>query len=133
MFLVPKLFHFNSWKKTNKALVFQVFQMIQVLSHPAKFHPAILTPLWYNLKQSHCCTPVSIYLLKVNNINIETRCERCSKLTIKTSERHHWRLSGIFIVNSKHISHLLLFIVNFEHVIAGWVIRFSNPLKTRAH
>ena len=29
----------------------------------------------------------------------------CSKLTIKTPERH-WRRSGVFIVNFKHNSHL---------------------------
>ena len=32
----------------------------------------------------------------------------CSKLTIKTPEQHHWRRSGIFIVNFEHISHLVL-------------------------
>ena len=31
--------------------------------------------------------PVGIYLLKVNNRNTRTRCEICSKLTIKTPER----------------------------------------------
>ena len=31
--------------------------------------------------------PVNIYLLKVNNTNIRTRCEIRSKLTIKTLER----------------------------------------------
>ena len=31
--------------------------------------------------------PVDIYLLKVNNTNTRTRCEICSKLTIKTPER----------------------------------------------
>ena len=31
--------------------------------------------------------PVDIYLLKVNNRNTRTRCEICSKLTIKTPER----------------------------------------------
>ena len=31
--------------------------------------------------------PVDIYLLKVNNRNTKTRCEICSKLTIKTPER----------------------------------------------
>ena len=30
-----------------------------------------------------------IYLLKVNNRNTRTRCEICSKLTIKTPERRH--------------------------------------------
>ena len=31
----------------------------------------------------------SIYLLKVTNRNTRTRCEICSKLTIKTPERRH--------------------------------------------
>ena len=31
--------------------------------------------------------PTGIYLLKVNNRNTRTRCEICSKLTIKTPER----------------------------------------------
>ena len=30
--------------------------------------------------------PVGIYMFKVNNRNTRTRCEICSKLTIKTSE-----------------------------------------------
>ena len=47
---------------------------------------------------------VGIYLLKVSNRNTRTRCKICSKLTIKTSERHHWRCSGVFIVNFEHIS-----------------------------
>ena len=29
-----------------------------------------------------------IYLLKVDNRNTRTRCEICSKLTIKTSKQH---------------------------------------------
>ena len=32
----------------------------------------------------------------------------CSKLTIKTPERRHWRLCGVFIVNFEYISHLVL-------------------------
>ena len=44
--------------------------------------------------------PVGIYLLKVNNRNTRTRCEICSKLTIKTPERRH----------------------NFKHVNADWEI-----------
>ena len=43
--------------------------------------------------------PVGIYLLKVNNRDTRTRCEMCSKLTIKTPEH---------IVNLEHISHLFL-------------------------
>ena len=47
-----------------------------------------------------------IYLLKVKNRNFRTRCEICSKLTIKIPERRQWRRSGIFIVNFEHISYL---------------------------
>ena len=61
------------------------------------------------------------YMFKVNNRNTRIRCEVCSKLTIKIPERPHWRLSGIFIVNFEHISHLAsVSIVNFEQVNAGW-------------
>ena len=46
----------------------------------------------------------NIYLFIVNNSNSRKRCEICSKLTIKTSERR----STVFIVNFEHISHLFL-------------------------
>ena len=29
-----------------------------------------------------------------------------SKLTIKKPERHHWRRSRVFIINSEHFSHV---------------------------
>ena len=52
------------------------------------------------------CSIARNYMLKVNNRN--TRCKICSKLIIKTPEVRHWRCSGVFIVNFKHISHLIL-------------------------
>ena len=54
---------------------------------------------------------------------LEQRCEVCSKLTIKPLKRRHWRRFGGFIVNFEHISYLCwsVSIVNFEHVVAGWV------------
>ena len=52
--------------------------------------------------------PAGIYLINVININTRTRCEICSKLTVKTAERCQWRRSGVFIVNFEHISHLVL-------------------------
>ena len=52
--------------------------------------------------------PAGNYMFKVSNRNTRTRCEICSKLTIKTPERRLWRRSGVFIVNFKHISHLIL-------------------------
>ena len=52
--------------------------------------------------------PANIYLLKANNRNTRTSCEICSKLTLNTPERFHWRRSGLFIVNFEHISYLVL-------------------------
>ena len=50
----------------------------------------------------------NIYLFKINYRNTRKRCKICSKLTIKTLERCHWRRFGSFIVNFEHILHLLL-------------------------
>ena len=44
--------------------------------------------------------------------NTRTRCEICSKLTIKTPERCHWRTC---CTRCSSVS-----FVNFEHVNAGW-------------
>ena len=38
-------------------------------------------------QNSHFVAPVGNYMFKVNNRNTRTRCEICSKLTIKTPER----------------------------------------------
>ena len=50
----------------------------------------------------------TIFLVKVNNRNTRKWYEICSKLTIKTPERCHWRRSGVFIINFEHILHVLL-------------------------
>ena len=62
------------------------------------FDRALNTPLF----------PAGNYIFKVNNRNTRTRCEICSKLTIKIPERRYWRRSGIFIVNFDHISYLVV-------------------------
>ena len=85
-------------------------------------------------------SPAGNYMFKVNNRNTRTRCEICSKLTIKTPQRRHMRHSGVFIVSFEHISHLslahILFyripcsrvsIVNIEQVNGGW-----EPTKSKA-
>ena len=38
--------------------------------------------------------PVGIFMFKVNN---RTSCEICSKLTIETPERRHWRCSSVLV------------------------------------
>ena len=64
-------------------------------------------PKFYVMVVIRYLNPVGISLLKVNNGNTRTRCDICSKLTIKT-EQCHWRRSDVFIVNFEHISHLAL-------------------------
>ena len=70
--------------------------------------------IYYMSQLSETCNykissyPIDIYMFKVNNRHTRTRCEICSKLTIKTPERRHWRHSGVFIVNFEHISHFVL-------------------------
>ena len=52
--------------------------------------------------------PTNIDLFKINKRYNRKKCEICSKLTIKSPERHQWR-SCDFIVDFEHISHFFLF------------------------
>ena len=61
-----------------------------------------------NINQGKCRNPVGNYMLKINNRNTRTRCEICSKLTIRKPEQRQWCHSGVFIVNLEHIPHLVL-------------------------
>ena len=51
--------------------------------------------------------PAGNYMFKVNNRNIRTSCELCSKLTIKIPKRL-LRRYGVFNVNFEHIPHLVV-------------------------
>ena len=66
--------------------------------------------------------PVDIYVFKVNSGNSRIRCEICSKLAIRAPERRH-RRSGVFIVNSEHISHLVLvfLLLTLSRQMPTWV------------
>ena len=61
---------------------------------------------------------------------LEQRCEICSKLTVKTPKQRQWCRFGVFIVNFEHILHLSssVSIVNFEYVIAGWVVMIIKKM-----
>ena len=59
---------------------------------------------------------VNIYLFKFNNRNTWKRCEICSNLTIKISERRHWCCSGV-LINFEHIyTFSSVSVVDFEQV-----------------
>ena len=45
--------------------------------------------LFHCVMHGNNVNPANIYLLKFNNKNTRRRCEKCSKLTIKTPERRH--------------------------------------------
>ena len=57
--------------------------------------------------------PASNYMFKVNNVDITTTCETCSKLTVKVLL--NWRRSSVFIVNFEYIS-----LLNFKQVNTGY-------------
>ena len=67
----------------------------------------------------------NIYLLKVNNRNTKKRCEICSKSAINTSERCHWRRSGVLLLtlntchpfSSVSISHFGQVNVSWAHIL----------------
>ena len=48
------------------------------------------------------------YLLRINDRNTITRCQICSKLTIKTPKGRQWRRSSVFMVSFEHVSQLAL-------------------------
>ena len=64
-------------------------------------------------------------MFKGNDRNTTKRSETCWKLTMKASERRHWRCSGVFIVNFEHISHLFLvfLLLTCEIFLGYWFVR----------
>ena len=64
-------------------------------------------------------------------VNYRNRCEICSKLTIKTPERRHWRRPGAFLL-TLNIFHTFFSasVVGFEQVNASRVLypeEYSEP------
>ena len=93
----------------SKVLVFAKCLSLTALTAFAK--SSILDVLHYfdyTSEMHYSDFPATKFMFKVNNRNIITRHEMCSKLTIKTTGRRHWRGSSVFIVNFKLISHLAL-------------------------
>ena len=68
--------------------------------------------VWWKIFQT-VFFPAGNYMFKVKNKNSRIRCKVCSKLIMKIPERRHWHGSGVFIINSEHISHLVLVFLLF--------------------
>ena len=60
------------------------------------------------ISESFNFNPVGMYMFKVSKRITRTRCEICSKLTLKIPERRHWCRSSVFIVNFEHTLRLVL-------------------------
>ena len=73
------------------------------------------------------------YIFKVNNRNTRTRCEICSKLTIKTPERCQWPRSGVFIVNFEHISHIVLVFFSSDHSLTRFISHCADNFLSSEH
>ena len=65
--------------------------------------------------------PDNVYFSKSTIETLERGVKICSKLTIKTPDRLHWRRPDIYIVNFEHISYPFFSasIVAFEQVNAS--------------
>ena len=86
----------------------------------------LLTLMACCFSETTCFVPAGNYMFKVNNKN-RARCEIRSKLTIKTPERHHWHLSGVFIVNFEHTSHLAQLTIFKKTCLAQLFCKKFNP------
>ena len=51
---------------------------------------------------------LSAFTCSMSTIETPEQCEICAKLTIKTPEQRQLRRSGVFIVNFKEISRIVL-------------------------
>ena len=70
--------------------------------------------------------PANNHFFKVKNRNIRKRCEICSKLTIKTPDRHQ-QWPGVFIaaLNIFH-TYSSVSIAVFEQAIVSWIVSRSQ-------
>ena len=88
---------------TNIFMVFSIFLELRCYYLNLKLLVMVIEVNLFELfvRQLGESNPSGNYMFKFINRNTRTRCEICSKLTIKIPD-------GIFIVNFEHISHLVL-------------------------
>ena len=81
-----------------------------VMQTPVKFGSSFFNDKKTFTRLINCLwhSPPDVFIFKVNNRNTRTRCEICSKLTLKTPDRRQWRRSDVSIVNFEHILQLIL-------------------------
>ena len=81
--------------------------MLNMFKINSRYHqPRILMFLF--MVNSENCNLSRHLLSERQQWNTRTICEICSKLTIKTPERCHWRFFGVLISNFEHVLDLFL-------------------------
>ena len=81
-------------------LIFHIYQFLHILAKVHFFSTVVKKLQFIKILPSPD--------LPANNRNTRTRCELCSKLTIKTPKPCHEHRFGVFIVNFEHNSHIAL-------------------------
>ena len=94
-----------NWLTLNKLMItIMMNYYCKALYFRCLWGPGYASPIQY---------PTGICLLEVNDRNTRTRCEICSRSTIKTPERSLRRSCVVFIVNFEHTSQfVLVFLLN---------------------
>ena len=105
-FLVFLVFRTHLKSKYSKVSYIFLFIIINL-----QLEPRILPTSYHKSVKSFASFLVlflpSRHLFKVNYRDW-ARCKICSKLRIKTPERHQWCRSGVFFVNFEHTSYFVL-------------------------
>ena len=68
-----------------------------------KYYSKLLTAfekwnVWNSISHSQVAYASQHLLVQSQQQKQKKRCEICSKLTVKTTKRQQWRLSGVFII-----------------------------------
>ena len=113
-YLYPMLLFINQLQKTTKisdkaiATKYQILQFNDSADLQNFFPEETFIYSEKKNKLYYTNHSANIYLFKVNDRNITKRCKIYLKLTVKTPEQRRWSLSGVFIVDFEHVSHLFL-------------------------
>ena len=121
-------FPFHCFKSAPCAFHFvEIFYFVEILfKHGWNLKPSNLKTI-ETQKSSH---RTNKYMLKDHNRNKRTRWGISSKLTIKTSERHHWARSDVFIVNFIYFTRycrVTVYIVEFEQEMFARKPFYESP------
>ena len=96
-------------KQINMEVLLTCWQNCKLIpTPPASTSPRHHERLFLNLDRYFKLTQRAFTIYLFSKRNTRAMCEMCSRLTMKTPERHHQRSSKVFIVYFEQISHMVL-------------------------